>query len=335
MRYIIIHDADHDGYASAWLIMQHLKPEGVSSDIIETHAIRAGNNTYPEIQKGDHVYIVDRSYSLETLLLMSHFAAHVTVIDHHKTFLDSIYEAYKDTEHLTRVESFNAELCSLICTVENLEIKIDTREAACSLVRDFLNKEIMSILPGYDDFWFINYIADRDIWKFALPMSQEINAGIHTFPLDFNTFDKLYHGEITPEQCEERGIGIVAYRNMLFSTMTPMVEKDKETFFPKLKVSDHVVVAECPFSPLISDFGSHLLNHFVDSNIAVLWHHVYDLHGTRQFHYSVRSNIDTSSVAKFMGGGGHANANGFRSATIQPSAVACLYKNLLEEHYNA
>ena len=320
MRYVIIHDADHDGYASAWLMQRHLP----QTETIETFAIRAGCDDVPSLGEGDHVYILDRSYPLETLLTMSRSVSSILVIDHHETFLNTIITAYKDTGCIFRQDSYNGSTCRIECGTDNLELLIDTRQSACCLTLDYCDKragrysQMCSLSEGYDDFWFVKYIGDRDIWTWKLPMSREINAGLHTFPLELSTFDKLYHGDITIEQCEERGIGIVEYQNMLFSTMLSVTHTEEGSTYNKIIYKDGVVLSPCPFAPLISDYAAYLMEH-TKADVALLFQEMIDDNATLRF--SVRSKHPTHEIAKSYGGGGHPLANGFSCHLLTPQQV--------------
>jgi len=345
MRYIIIHDTDHDGYASAWLL-QHSLAQVNSNTPILCYPIVAGSDELPAVESGDHVYIVDKSYSHSQLIKLSLEVAVVTVVDHHKSFLDATWKEYQHSGLLASIIYENSELVSLTLCVDKLEVLIDTRSAACTLTAKFCDINLKQHIPGMDaDYWFINYIADRDIWKWALPDSKEINAGIHTFPLSFDTFDQLYTGEIDKNQCHERGVGILAYTETLFSTMTSVVHSEESSaynrimYYPCQNVRVHnttptgekpilvpisLVVAPCPFTPLISDFGSYLLEH-TKADVAIMWRPEYDGTLTRWYLYSIRSkNVDVSGIAVKHGGGGHPNACGFKSM-LPPAQIHHLF----------
>jgi oligoribonuclease NrnB/cAMP/cGMP phosphodiesterase (DHH superfamily) len=341
MRYVVIHATDHDGVASAWLFDKHMHREDFVSNVpIEYFGITAGKTDLPEFFPGDHVYIFDRSYPLETLLKLSQTVAVVIVIDHHKTFLDTLAFNYNHSGCIVRDVYTNSGLAALTISVDNLEILCDTRYSACELVADYLDIKISISANRVEDYWFIAYIGDRDIWEFHLPMSKEINAGIHTFPLEFETFYKMFNGEIMPEQCEERGMGILAYQEELFKSLTA-VAIDKEeaadgedidvTTFTKIDTfaaygegdDKPVAIALVPMSltPLISDLGNYLLTE-LGFDVAIMWHPVY--HPRESNHYSVRSKIDTCHISKELGGGGHALANSFRSV-LSPEVIAAKF----------
>jgi len=339
MRYVVIHDTDHDGVASAWLFDKHMHREDFVSNVpIEYFGITAGKTDIPEFFPGDHVYIFDRSYPLETLLKLSQTVAVVVVIDHHKTFLDTLAFNYNHSGCIVRDVYTNSGLAALTISVDNLEILCDIRYSACELVANYLDIKISISANRVEDYWFIAYIGDRDIWEFHLPMSKEINAGIHTFPLEFETFYKMFNGEIMPEQCEERGMGILAYQEELFESLTTTtpheveVSDDGETIvverFTKIDTYEvygegddkSVTIALVPMSvtPLISDLGSYLITEY-KFDVVIMWHPVY--YPSHTNHYSVRSKIDTCHISKELGGGGHALANGFRSV-LSPEVIA-------------
>jgi uncharacterized protein len=140
--------------------------------------------------------------------------------------------------------------------------------------------------------WLLNYIQDKDLWKWALPGSREINAALASYPFDFKLWD-----EFSQSTLEQEGRAILRYEQELvgkLSAQAVLVE-----FQGQVVPSVHSAI-------LTSQIGERLSPHHP---FCVIWH---DRDGRRFF--SMRSREDGSDVgaiAASFGGGGHTHAAGF------------------------
>ena len=145
------------------------------------------------------------------------------------------------------------------------------------------------------------HIEDRDLWRFALPYTREIQACVFSHPCDFRVWDSLIsagpneiNGFIREGQAIER---------KHHKDITELVGVTKR----EMVIGGHAVpVANLPYT-LASDAG-HLMAQGKPF-AACYW----DTPQGRVF--SLRSTddgLDVSEIAKAYGGGGHRNASGFR-----------------------
>ncbi len=140
--------------------------------------------------------------------------------------------------------------------------------------------------------WLLQYIQDKDLWKWQLPKSREINAALASYPFDFQVWDGL-----TQNMLEVEGRAILRQEHVLIAKIvreSVLVDFEGET-------------VPAVYSPVMtSQIGERLCQGFP---FCIIWH---QRDGRRYF--SLRSKpgtVDVSAIATRYGGGGHVNAAGF------------------------
>lgn len=140
--------------------------------------------------------------------------------------------------------------------------------------------------------WLLRYIQDKDLWKWALPGSREINAALASYPFDFQVWDRFSQATL-----EQEGRAILRYERELVSKLAAqavMVE-----FQGQIVPSVHSAI-------LTSQIGERLS---ADHPFCVIWH---DRDGRRFFSMRSREEgTDVGAIAASFGGGGHTHAAGF------------------------
>lgn len=213
------------------------------------------------------VYILDFSYPRERLIGMSQAAISLRVIDHHKTAaadLEGFPWATFDMDHSGAVLAWR---------------------------HFFPDQEIPELLL---------YIEDRDLWRWALPHSLEINAALHAYGLDFRKwvqFVKCWQSHKADLVQEGRAI-LMAREEM----MRVIVDKAERVCLGGFEAQ----AANAPV--LVSEVASVLAERFPPLGIAWHWDGVSQI-----YLVSLRSvgEFDVSRLAREFGGGGHRNAAGF------------------------
>ena len=219
----------------------------------------------PPDVKGRNVVILDFSFNNATTKQMIEDAANLMVIDHHKSAMVELHDisnTYFDMTH-----------------------------SGARLAWDFFH-------PGKEPPKFINYIEDRDLWKWELPYSKEFAAAFDMVPFEFEEFEKFEDDSVF-DDAVKRGSYILAYSKTVIKKICDKAESRK---FEGL--SAMVVNA----SRWMSEIGSRLSP---DCDFAIIWY--YD-HLSRNIKVSLRSfheTVDVSEIAKKFGGGGHKKAAGF------------------------
>lgn len=157
----------------------------------------------------------------------------------------------------------------------------------------------------------IRYVEDRDLWRFALPWSREVSAYMSTLPRTFEALIELHHRF---EDGEARTIG------ELGSIAMRVVSQYVETQVPRaqrVRISGHdVPCINTTFA--ISELVGELAK---AAPFAAGWFQREDGRFIYSLRSSAESNVDVSAIAKSYGGGGHARAAGFTSATLLPRAT--------------
>ena len=147
--------------------------------------------------------------------------------------------------------------------------------------------------------WLVDYVEDRDLWRFKLPNSKSVNAFVSAHKRNsFQAWDALSSQRV--ELCADRGAAIGMF-----------VDRYVEEMCAQAALVE-IVGAEVPIvnAPYINI--SELLNKLAESApFAVGWFQGKD----GRYVYSLRScgDVDVSAIAKGYGGGGHTRAAGFSS----------------------
>lgn len=264
MDLIIYHDNCMDGFAAAWIAKKKY-PEA---------AIHAANYGEPApIVEGLDVLIVDFSYPRMQLLQMERDAQSLRVFDHHKT-------AAADLEGL--------DFCVF-----------DMERSGAGITWDELFPE-QGEGPGARP-WIVNYIEDRDLWRWRLSKSKEVNAYLSTVAKTIDAFNHVQR-HVGLGEAIDRGASIRTRIDLYVAAMSEHAQ-----YFAILGLGVGVpVINALPWdiSELLGSLASGN-----DSGVAMGWF----VRGDGKVQCSLRSRGDTdvSEFAKSKGGGGHAKAAGF------------------------
>jgi oligoribonuclease NrnB/cAMP/cGMP phosphodiesterase (DHH superfamily) len=219
--------------------------------------VKHGNPPPPDLQD-QHVIIVDFSYARETLETMAEQAKALLVLDHHITAekaLSGLSYAY-----------------------------FDLKKSGAVLAWEWAHDHPVP--------WLLNYIQDKDLWTWALPLSREINAAIASHPFEFQTWNLFKQKEL-----EQEGRAILRYEHELVSKLAGQAV---------LVEFQGATVPSVQSAILTSQIGERLS---ADAPFCLIWH---DRDGRR--YYSMRSRedgTDVGAIAASFGGGGHTHAAGF------------------------
>lgn len=217
----------------------------------------------PAIEDGAQVAIVDFSFPREVLLALAARVKSLLVLDHHKTAQE--------------------ELAGLPFVV------FDMNKSGAMLAWESFHTEAAPAL--------IRYIQDRDLWRFALPKSREINAALRSYPFDFQVWARFFNGV---ERLAPEGAAILRAVDQQVAAMC------KEAV--EMVIGGHAV--PCVNATVnFSEVGDELCRQSPERPFSA---HYFDrADGKRQFGLRSRGEFDVSAVAKLYGGGGHKGAAGF------------------------
>ena len=284
----IYHGNCADGFGSAWVVRKYFRD--VLHEPIDFYA-GVYQNPPPDVL-GRVVYMVDFSYKADVLTMMAMQASRINVIDHHKTA--------------------EAELVS-IKYVPKIYAVFDMEKSGAGLTWD-------TLFPDQPRPELINYIEDRDLWKFKLDKSREVSAALFSYPYDFDIWDDLMTRDILHIASE----GVVIDRKHFKD-----IEELLNVVVRPMVIGGYTVpVANLPYT-MGSDSGHILCNWDFRGAKPPFAAYYYDTPEGRNFGMrSIEGGADVSEIAKKYGGGGHKHAAGFGespSLMYSRGAVPSLY----------
>lgn len=260
---VIYHGNCADGFSAAWCFWRKY------GDDCEYMA--GVYQQEPPDVTGRCVYLVDFSYKRPVVLRMLEQATHVVLVDHHKTAI----------EDLAGIES------------EKFSTITDLNRSGATLAWDLL-------FPHEPRPLLLGHIEDRDLWRFKLPGTREIQACVFSHEYTFEQWDRLMAaGQSELLQMTVAGAAIERKHHKDVAELVAVCKR-------RMIIGGHdVPVASLPYT-LTSDAG-HLMAQG-EPFAACYW----DTETARVF--SLRSSdegLDVSEIAKQYGGGGHVRAAGF------------------------
>lgn len=258
----IYHGNCADGFTGAWVVRKALG-EGV--------IFHAGvHQTPPPSITGATLVMVDFSYKRNLIVDLAKNNERVIIIDHHKT----------------------AEEDLLSLNLSNVEAIFDMNKCGCVLAWEkyFPEKTMPQIMEN---------IQDRDLWKFVLPGTREIQASIFSYEYEFDIWDKLMSTDVY--SLREGGVAIERKHHKDVAELVAVLTR-------WMKIGGHVIpVANLPYT-LSSDSGE-LLCKMHGTPFAGCY---YDSPRGRIFSLrSLPGGADVGAIAKIYGGGGHQGSAGF------------------------
>jgi oligoribonuclease NrnB/cAMP/cGMP phosphodiesterase (DHH superfamily) len=255
----LYHENCTDGTGAAWAVREWAKENQIE---ILYQSVQYGDA--PPVVAGLDIIIVDFSFPRATLVEMHQKASSLIVIDHHKTA--------------------KAELAGLDFCI------FDMNKAGCILTWEYF-------FPNTAPPELFYYLQDRDLWRWELPLSREVNAALRSYPPLLSVWDE-FMTSAGLDKLKAEGKAIVRYQqqqiDMALARPIPMAEIG----------GYQVPCINC--THLISELGNELAK---GHPFAALY---FDIEDKRVF--SLRSSDegeDVSKIAKMYGGGGHRNAAGF------------------------
>jgi len=221
---------------------------------------------------GKHLLVVDFSWKRPLCEEIFHASASMRILDHHKTA----------EQELAGIDY----------------VTFDMARSGATLAWD--------LLIGGSRPWWVSYVEDRDLARYALPDSKAVSAYIMSLPQTLEAWARLQalsldyvksmgaairlHVEhYVDEVCAERRIGMLA--------------------------GHRTAIVNAPFQN-IGDICMALTQY---ADIGCGWFERAD----SQVQFSLRStgDVDVSAIAQLYGGGGHKNAAGFQLPYRQGYAV--------------
>lgn len=288
---IVYHSPCSDGNTALWCACNY-------KDISEKIPSKAG--VAPSIDYNNkNVLFVDLCPKIATLNEICKSAKNVVVLDHHKSSLDD-FEVNKD-----------------ICP-NNLHIILDMAKSGCQITWNYFFEDKPK--P-----WFVDYVADRDLWKWQLPNSKAINQVLFennmldAYDLDAISSIVNYSEKQIDELVKEGNLLLKIQKKQLDLSISRAIEVS----MPVGNTIYNVWLGNITYGDR-SEFGNLLANKPMSNgslpDFSATWIYEPKLN---EWWISLRghkNSPDLSAIAGFFGGGGHQKASGF---TIKTPRVLC------------
>jgi oligoribonuclease NrnB/cAMP/cGMP phosphodiesterase (DHH superfamily) len=271
----IYHGKCADGFTAAWAVRTALEDIEFYPGVYQEP---------PPDVTGRDVIIVDFSYKRPVLEEMVRVARSIVILDHHKTAAEDLagFEAPPSGPYDPRNPP------------TGIFALFDMDRSGAGLAWDYFHSNALRRR-------LINYVEDRDLWRFDLRGSREVSAYIFSHDYSFENWDQI---DAQLEGCLDHAINVgAAIERKHHKDVSELVGVCKR----RLKIGGiEVWAASLPYT-LTSDAG-HLMAKG-EPFAACYW----DTPAGRVF--SLRSTdegADVSVIARQYGGGGHRNASGFK-----------------------
>ena len=301
---VVAYHADcADGFGAAWAVRKKLPAaKMVPAKYQETTLASIG------MEPGDHLFVVDFSFDPQETMDLAATGVNVRVLDHHKS-------AMEKWEKLVTLEQSQFITGAVEFAGASLQVVYSELNSGAVLAWKAFHREV-AVPP------ILQLVQDRDLWKFKIPMSKELNRAISTVIGDFKDFEEMHEALLDPDM----GLAMaIAGRAMLAADIQTMRSCIKTTY-KEVTISEDfgctgnyseaesektltVGIVMCP-AILASEMGNLLLN---ERNIDIAHMDYIDQMATTLV--SLRSKPggpDVSVLAGKYGGGGHKNAAGYR-----------------------
>jgi hypothetical protein len=255
------------------------------------------------------------------------------LVDTFKDFKFVILDHHKTNEAL--VKEYQSTLSQSI--KKNMTVIFNMNLSGCQITWDYL-------MNGKKRPLFLDYIADRDLWKWELKNSKLINAVIHNHYYSFDGFNKLnkidiYKDETFLNYLETETI-INNYKVKKYKKQANYAKKtyiiipdskgNKHYYYGFMDVcSDYEIVSDyanylttCELKPpkLFNSLPNYKNDNMSKPDYCIIIKNI-DLK-TDTYWISIRSNndlkpsFDTTAISGYFGGGGHKCASGFELTSI-------------------
>lgn len=266
---VLYHAHCADGFGAAYAAWKALGDSAVYVPV------QYGQPYPPELDGGvRELYLLDFSYPLETMKRLQQVASQVAVIDHHASAEEPLKEWNRSLPFCGRGSCHH--------------VVFDLDQSGAVLAWEYFHhgKPVPELLF---------YVQDRDLWRWELPDSRAVSAGLRSRPMEFQEWDRLSVEELIPE-----GRAILRYQDEQVKAHTRNAA---------LQDVGGYQVPVVNATTLMSEIGEALCQQFPDAPFSATYFVRRD--GKRVWSLRSRNGFDVSTVAKAKAGGGHKAAAGF------------------------
>lgn len=267
---VIYHANCADGFCSAWTAHRFF---GTRADYLPAQY----GDPPPDVTDRD-VYILDFSYKRPVLEEMVDACRTMVLRDHHKTA--------------------EADLLPLDSWSAKANFRFDMTKSGGRLSWEFF-------FPEEPAPWLVDYTEDRDLWRWKLEHSREINAAISSYPFDFAKWDAWVdprnHFSVWCNILSTEGEAILRYQQQQVDNICKNAWEQE--------LDGHRVL--CANTPILQSEVAGALAEGRPFGMTFF------VRPDGKKVYSLRSRsggIDVSEIARAHGGGGHFASSGYEES---------------------
>lgn len=263
---VIYHGDCVDGFTAAWVVQRALGPDATFIPArYDDRKLEMSLelDCYENANINDRYFIVDFSFTRDLMCLMDSKCP-VIVLDHHKT---------------AQANCVGLPFC-----------QFDMSRSGAGMAWDYF-------FPSEPRPWLVDYVEDRDLWRFNLPHSREANALIRSTEQTFEAWDALF--VLSREEAARQGIGCQKH-------IDAYVRAAVKHAFPARLGQQRLPLVNVTYESC-SEVADALCHQ--GHEVAGYWFERGD--GKVQYGLRSRGDFDCSELARQYGGGGHTGASGF------------------------
>ncbi len=270
-RFCFYHAGCPDGFGAAWSV------RGAWGD--DARYIARGHEDRVRMGECEDALVafVDIAPARDELLELAGVAGQIVILDHHVTARDRLCS---DPTLMNELEA------------EGHELHFDLGHSGAVLAWNYFRSG--ETLPD-----LLRYVEDQDLWNWAMPDSDAVNAAIASYPREFEVWDRLAAEKIETLVAEGR----------------PILRANRMEVERRLDHAKPVALGTRRIEAVNASTNRAQIGHRLAqrARYGKSWGLVYRVEGAEVFAtlYSI-GEVDVSKVALEYGGGGHKNAAGFR-----------------------
>ena len=258
---------------------------------------------YAQIPPGASLYIVDFCYGNEELMTLSSMCKELIIFDHHIGMKDTIAR-------------FNEMMAAIGWSDTHYGVFNNSVSGAKLTWLQLMGDEPVPMI--------VEYISDRDLWKFELEETKAVMAGLGSYPLDLAVWDRLLRW--TPaddEPVEERDQHQDAIDQLESDghviLRTHQIEIDRITKGTKRTIRLEGLDRDVTLINVPRHLASEALSLIAANEEMAMGY--FDSEHYREFSLrSAPNGPDVREIAQRFGGSGHVHAAGFRIPRNHPLA---------------
>ena len=294
----VYHGNCADGFGAAWAVREYCRRHDIP---VEFHAGMYGAE--PPDMTDRRVVMVDFSYKRPVLLELAARTRSILILDHHKSAAEDL-AGFPEPPPDVLDEHTGAAMKGWLPD-RGIYARFDMNRSGAGLAWDHF--------CGGERPPLIDHIEDRDLWRFNLDGTREIQAAVFSLPYDFDVWDGIMAADLHSLRAEGAAI-----ERKHFKDIREFIDATAH----RMTIAGHDVPAlNAPY--FWSSDAGHIMSEG-EPFAACYWR---DATGTVFSLRSADDGADVSAVASLFGGGGHKHAAGFKmSGPFDPARIAATPK---------